>query len=338
MLGVNPLLGRLLNPRDDQAGAPAVAVITFDYWRRGFNADPSVVGGSALLDGKPVLVVGVSEPGFTGTSVGEAMDFTLPLSALPQMFPGGERRLEADVRWIRVLARLAPGISVEQANARLEALWPPLAETTLKASMAEEKRRAVRDSTLKAVFGGAGWSNLRSTFRRPLYVLFAMVGLILLIGCANAANLFLARAVARTEELAVRRALGATRQRIVRQLLTESVLLALISAVLGVVFAYGGSRALVAWISEGRPAAVALDLEPDATVLAFTIGLTVLTGVLFGLTPALRGASATDLGNTLKASARTAGVRSRLQSWARHGSDRAFSDPADRRRSVRRHV
>lgn len=309
MLGGKPALGRLLRPEDDRLGAAPAAVITFDHWLRRFDADPSIVGRTLLLDGTPVRVIGVSEPGFTGTSVGESMQYTLALSVLPQMSSGGQRRLDPDMRWIRAMARLAPHVSVEQANARLAVLWPPLAETTLRPTMAADKRRAVLESTLTAEFGGAGWSNLRSTFRRPLYVLLGMVGLVLLIACANAANLLLARSVARAEEISVRQALGATRIRIVGQLLTESILLALIAAAGGAVLAHWGSRALVGWISLARPMPVALDLSPDAAVLGFTIALAALTGVLFGVFPALRASRPKPA-----AAGRSVGVRSRLAS------------------------
>ncbi len=250
-LGLQPVAGRLLTPADDRLGAVPVAVITDGYWQRKFGRNAVAIGQSILVEGKPVTIAGVSPAGFTGSNVGETADITLPLGVLPQLATDGEFLLTNSAWWLRVLARPRPGISHSQAEARLAVIWRPLAESAIPASMPAVRNR-VQESTLEVTSGGTGYSNLRRQFRQPLLVLMAVTGLLLLIACANVANLLLARAAVRQREIAVRLAIGAGRACIVRQLLTESLLLSILGGSLGVFLAWIGSRVLVDLLSSGR--------------------------------------------------------------------------------------
>lgn len=312
-LGLTAAAGRLLTRDDDQPGVASVAVISHRYWESGFSRDPRVIGQPLLIEGIPVPIVGVSPAGFTGPSVGEAADITITMAALPQLIPGTGHRLHADVNWLRVLARLLPGISQTQLNDRLAVVWPPLAATTVTPTMSPNRRRAVETSSLEVVFGGTGWSALRGRFREPLYVLMGIVSLILLIACANAANLMLSRAGARQNEIALRQAMGATRRRIIRQLLTESVLLSFFAAAIGIALAYFANRLLLGLMSEGRQLPIVLDLRPDWSVVGFTSAVAVATGILFGLSPALR-ITTSGANIAVQADSRAGGSKSRLAS------------------------
>ncbi len=284
-LGLQPAAGRLLTEDDDRRGATPAAVISDDYWRRKFARDPDAIGRSLLIERMPVAIVGVSPPGFTGANVGEAADITLALSVLPQLYPERAESLEASSTWLRILARPRAGISLLQTKARLAVLWPQAASAAVPASIAVARNRALK-STIDVIPGATGWSPLRKQFRRPLLVLMAFVAVVLLIACVNVANLLLARATARQREIAVRLAIGAGRGRIVRQLLTESAVLAALGAGLGVALAQLGSRVLVALLSSGRTDAIVLDLTPNVRLLGFTSLVAATTSLLFGMAPA----------------------------------------------------
>ena len=311
-LGLAPFAGRLLGPSDDRAAAPAVAVLSYDYWDRRFGHDFNLIGRSIQIEGKPVTIAGVSPPGFVGANVGDAANLTLPLAALLQLQPERASQLESGSQWLRVLARPRPGISAAQAKARLAVIWPQMAPIATTPRMNPKRRQVLLASSIDLIPGGTGWSYLRGQFRRPLLVLMGITGLVLLIACANFANLLLARGTARGKEIALRFAIGAGRGRIVRQLLTESLMLSLLGAAMGMAFAGVGSRALVVLLASGRRDGILLDLRPDGTALLFTSAIAVATGILFGLVPALR-ATAAGPGPALKADAGiTPRTRSRL--------------------------
>jgi len=306
MLGIEPLAGRLLTPEDDRRGAAPVAVLSYAYWKNHYGGDFGVVGQTIQIEKQPVPIIGVSPRGFEGANVGSAANITLALGTLPQLFPGRSRMLEAGAQWLRVLARPQPGISMAEAKARLAVAWPRIAPLATTPAMYPPRREALLHSSLDLVPGGTGYSGLRQQFRRPLYVLLAITGLVLLIACANFANLLLARGTARAREIALRFAIGAGRGRIIRQLVTESVLLAIAGAALGLAFAGAAGRTLLAVLSAGGYDPIALDLAPDARVLGFATGIALATGVLFGLVPALR-ATALGPGAALKSGSGVAG-------------------------------
>jgi putative ABC transport system permease protein len=296
-LGIQPFMGRLLGPDDDNPGAAPAAIVSYGFWERRLARDPLVIGQPILLDGRPVTIVGVTARGFTGAEVGWVADVTLPLAAIPVLQPGSVL-LEPNQQWLRVLARLRPDGSIQDAQVRLTAVWPQLRHYAVTPAMLAERRQVLMNSSLAVVPGGTGWSSLRRQFAQPLTVLMAGVVLILLVACANVANLLLARGAARRREFALRLAIGAGRGRLVRQLLTDSLLLSGCAGALGVLIAYGSSRFLLRLLSTGSLNVVALDVAPNARILGFTAAVAFATTVLFGLIPAFN-ATALDPGLAL---------------------------------------
>jgi putative ABC transport system permease protein len=299
-LELQPAAGRLLVPEDDLPGAALVAVISDRYWERNYQRDPSAIGSALLVEGQPTTIVGVTPAGFTGANVGEISDLTMTFQALPRLTPSRAGLLQAG-NFNRILARSAPGLSAKEVGARLQVAWPGMASVAVSPTAPPERRQALLQSTLEVQPGGAGWTPLRSQYQAPLYVLMSITGLVLLVACANVANLLLARSSARRREIAIRLAIGASRGRIVRQLLIESLVLAGLGAALGVALARFGSELLLRLVSGPQP--IRLDVGLNGQVLAFTLGLTVLTGVLFGLAPAFQ-ATAAGPGEALKGSGR----------------------------------
>ena len=280
-LGLEPVIGRLLSPDDDRPGAEPAAVIADGYWARRFGRDPAIVGRSIRIESASVVVVGVSPPGFTGVDVGQIADLTVAGGALPQILPdNGAYWIRSNYCMLRVIARPRAGLSRDQASAHLAAIWPGLIESSpfRKGLMSGPELRSA----------ATGWTDLRRQFRLPLLVLMAVVAMVLLIACANVANLSLARASARQREIAVRLAIGASRARIIRQLLTESLLLSFCGAALGLGLACFGSRFVVDLISSGPAGAIVLDLAPHRQILLFATLAAVGTAMLFGIAPALR--------------------------------------------------
>ena len=284
-MGLVPAAGRLFTPADDQRVAPLVAVITYGFWERAFARDPRIIGQPYVVNGRPVTIVGVTPPGFTGAHVGWVADLTLPASAVAQVRPELSSLLGPGNIWLRVLARPRSGTSLEQATAALTVRWPQLSPAGVAPTFTAERRAGIETARFTLRPGATGWTNLRDLFRRPLYVLMTLVGLVMLIACANVAGLLLARATTRQKEIAIRLALGAGRGRIVRQLLTESMLLSLASGVLGLYLAGFLSRYLVDVLSTG-PLQVTFDLRATSQILAFVLVLAVATALVFGLAPA----------------------------------------------------
>jgi len=300
-LELQPAAGRLLVPEDDLPGAALVAVISDRYWERNYRRDPSAIGSVLLVEGQPTTIVGVTPAGFTGANVGEISDLAMTFQALPRLAPGRAGLLQAGNHFNRIVARPAAGLSAKEVGARLQVAWPGMANVAVPPTAPPERRQALLQSTLEIQPGGTGWTPLRSQYQKPLYVLMSITALVLLVACANVANLLLARSSARRREIAIRLAIGASRGRIVRQLLIESLVLAGLGAALGVTLAQIGSKLLLGLVS--GPQAIRLDVGLNGQVLAFTLGLTVLTGVLFGLAPAFQ-ATAAGPAEALKGSGR----------------------------------
>jgi predicted permease len=294
-LGIQPLLGRGITPEDLSLdrGLPApVAVIDYRCWQRRYHGDPAVIGKTIRVEDRPLTIVGVTPKSFAGLIIDGSQDVTVPIGYSTRTTYRDRDRLGLDL-----FARLKPDVSIQQARAELESMWPATVEASLPEGYSSAKREVFLNHRIVVMSAATGNSYLREEYSRPLFILMGMVGLLLLIACANLANLMLARAAQRRHEFGIRVALGGGRWRIIRQLLTEALMLSVTGAVLGVVTAAWASRLLLNTMWLGL-VPLALDAIPDLHVLAFTALASVLTGLLFGVSPAVnifRGDPARDL-------------------------------------------
>jgi len=302
-LGVEPVLGRLLSAGDDQPGCGASGVvISYSLWQREYGGERSVLGRTLTVNRHPFAIIGVAPADFYGVEVGRYFDVAVPICAEP-MISGEYSQLKSRSGWwLSVMGRLKPGWSVERAAAQLRAISPGLFEATLPPEFNAGNAKHFLQYKLGAFPADSGLSDLRKDYEKPLWLLLALAGLVLLIASANLANLMLARASAREKEMAMRMAVGASRGRLIRQLLAESLLLAGIGAALGALLARNLSHVLVASLSTQHDP-LFVELGTDWRVLGFTTTLAVLTCILFGLAPALRATNVAP-GLALKESGR----------------------------------
>lgn len=306
-LGVNPILGRVFTEEVDKLrDANPIAVISYGFWKGRFGGDPSVIGKKLRILSTTYDVIGVTPPHFFGETVGASTDIWIPLTMQSEIFPGSdylstETNPFTKREWLQVIGRLRPGGSVAQAQASVNVLFQQYLESQTS-SMSVKDRQTFLNQRIALQDGSHGTSTLRAGFGEPLVILMVVVSLVLLIACANVANLLLARGEARRREIAIRVAMGASGSRLFRQVLTESILLAGIGGVLGLALSQWADAGLLRLVS-GTNTPIPLDVNPDAGILGFTFGVSVLTGILFGLAPALR-ASRAQIGGVLKGSAR----------------------------------
>jgi putative ABC transport system permease protein len=312
VLGVQPILGRLLGPEDDQPGcAMSGANISYAFWQRNFAGDPAVIGKRLTLDGNSFQILGVTSPGFNGISVGDTFDVAIPVCVEPILNPRNNRLTLRHAWWLASVGRLKPGWTIARANAQILAVTPAILQETIPPVYDAQATKKYLEYKLGAFSASTGFSALRRDSETSLWLLLGISGLVLLIACANLANLMLARTSARERQITIRQTLGATRWRMVRELLSESLLLATAGSICGLFLAFATSRMLVAFISTQQNQ-VFLDLRMDWRLLAFTTALAALTTIFFGLAPALRSTRAEPATLLQSGSRGTTGSRERF--------------------------
>ena len=309
VLGAGTIAGRFFTSADDHgAGTAPYAVASYAFWQRRFGGSNAIFRQPLRIGNATLNVIGVAEPAFRGENIGYVPDLWIPLAMQPQIMPG-RMWLKDDpthpsmkVMWLQVIGRLKPGATLAQAKANAAVVFKQIVAEEFSALSQADLARGALDQRVELHPGATGVSSLRAQFAEPLYVLMALAGMVLLIACANVANLLLARASSRQKEIGVRIALGAVRGRLIRQFLTESVLLSVLGGILGVLFAYWGVGILVPMAQSGSTP-LTLDVSPNARMLFFTAGVSILTGIGFGLIPAWRS-SRVNVSGTLKEAGR----------------------------------
>ncbi len=307
VLGVRPALGRTLTPDDDLTpGAHTVAVLSHRFWERRFASDATVLNQTMVINGQIMTIVGVAQQGFAGVQVGQTPDIFIPMTTKAQMTPNWDGLSDRKDYWMTILGRLDPALGRAQAEEGLKPLYRGLleSEAPLQGSMSPEKKEQFLSRPLILQDGSQGRQILQTDTREPLLMLMGMVGLVLLITCANLASLLITRGVARQKEISIRQALGASRFRLVRQLLVESLVLALAGGLLGLLVAGWTLAGLLQWVPEGEGLG-GISAELDLRMLAFNFALSILAGLIFGLLPALK-TTRTNLAAALKDQGRNA--------------------------------
>jgi len=305
LLGVGTVLGRAIGPDDDRVpdGHPVV-VLSYDYWKQRFGGDPQVIGKTLLVNNYQMAIIGVGQPGFDGVELGVSTKIFIPVMMEKEIIIGPMKFLtDRRSRWVNAFGRLKPGVTEEKAKASLQPFMHAMLEQEVKEAAFRNASAYARDEFLKCWIdvlpGSQGRASLRRELRTPLWVLMATTGMVLLIACANIANLLLARATGRQKEIAVRLAMGATRGRIVAQLLIETLSLSALGGALGLALAFWADKALMALYLPSDSGNLNISTAPDLRILLFTLAVTVATGLVFGLAPALQS-TRPDVGRTLK--------------------------------------
>jgi predicted permease len=307
VLGVHAIIGRALTPADDQPNANPVVVVSFNYWKSKLGGDPAVVGRSIDINGVPATLVGVMPPGFFGQRVeAGAADFWLPITLRPRILqtevPWAKQFVtDPDTEWLNLIGRLKPGVSLTQANAEINGQLQQYISGLLGTRITQDERQRLSHQYVKMAPGGRGLSTLRHTYSESLRMLLTVVALVLLIACANVANLLFSRATARQKEMATRMAVGATRSRLIRQMLAECALMVILGGAVGALLAAWGAHIIVSLVAANTP----LSLKPNLYVLTFTGGVSLLAVILAGLAPALR-ATRVELVSAFKAGSASA--------------------------------
>ena len=293
-LEIRPAAGKLFTSEVDRVrGASPIAIISYAFWQQRFGLNPAALGQNIQIHNTAFEIVGVTPPGFFGETVGEAPDIWVPMMMEQTIYPGKDylspstQGILNQYMWLQVIGRLKPGIAFEQAKASVNVDFKNMLESKIGTLSAEDHRTGL-DQRIDLQPGARGSSTLHGSLSQPLKLLMVLVGLVLLIACANVANLLLARGEARQKEFVMRLAMGAGHWRLIRQLLTETFLLAMLGGIAGVVLAQWAEVLLLSMVSaQAGISAIQLNLQLDARVLAFTVGLTLLTAILFGLVPSL---------------------------------------------------
>jgi len=308
-LGISAIAGRVLGPEDDRIGGGQdgpVAVISYGCWQQRFGGKPGAIGRTIRIDRRPFTIVGVTPPGFFGVTPGLVAEVTIPLTVLSNE---GALRSHGS-SWLHLLGRLRDGLTIEQADAALQAFWPVVREAASPLSMPAERRKVFLSRQTNLASARVGYSRVRNQFEEPLWILLALVGLLMTVACASAANLLLARGVARRREISVRLAIGASRARVIRQMLTEAAVWTTLAAIVGIVLAAWGATALIAMMST-HESRIVMDVTPNSRIAGFAVALGFVTIALSAVIPALR-TTRLDLALPLKTAVASGGL---LRRW-----------------------